>query len=430
MSYVNLIVRLLFVFLLFASPALAASVSVIPSGNPASFSVEGTGMDGVAGIQLDIAYDAASMATPTVTQGGLVAGAMFAANTTRPGFIKVAVISSRAFSGSGQIAVISFASKTGSGGITSVTAGMIDSKGSPLPSSASNQPAGTAAQGTTLTPGVPFSQTTQQTPSSAQQQGSPTTATPGTATPSTPTYPGTVTLPTDQQQRADSPSVPTPTVPAYTAEPAAAAIEEQTQPPGKLAVEEKPEETLQYVVYRGISDRFKQYSGSKNLSGVVALFDKRVVQTISQEPAILLTDGQSKATLTVDIPARISSSPNFAANGGTLVSLKQEKQVKGRWIVEVLPDAGAFRVTVTIIAGAEDFEYPLTVAPPVKTALTLDESGWNRFRTEVGTAAAPLHDLNNDGVRDYLDEFIFVANYLAGKSTPAKPAAPSKKSAK
>ena len=163
-----------------ASPVLAASVSVTPTGNPASFSVDGTGMDGVAGIQLDIAYDAASMSSPTVTQGGLVSGAMLAANTSRPGFIKIAIVSTRAFSGSGQIATISFASKTGSGGITSVTSSMIDSKGSSLASSTTNVAAETATQGFITTPGVPFSQPSQQTtsPTTTTQQGSSTTPTP------------------------------------------------------------------------------------------------------------------------------------------------------------------------------------------------------------------------------------------------------------
>ncbi|MFA7403935.1 MAG: cohesin domain-containing protein [Pelobacteraceae bacterium] len=109
----------------------SAALVVSPSGD-SSYTVQGTGMDGVAGIQLDITYDAASLANPTVTQGDLVAGAMVAANTSHPGVIKIVIVSARAFSGSGQIATISFASKTGSGGITSITTGMIDRNGMPL----------------------------------------------------------------------------------------------------------------------------------------------------------------------------------------------------------------------------------------------------------------------------------------------------------
>lgn len=237
-------------------------------------------------------------------------------------------------------------------------------------------------------------------------------------------------MPGEQQQRADSQPATSSGAPVNSGEPAAARIAEQSQPSGMPAADTKADETPQYVVFRGISDRFKQYNGSKTLPAMAVLFDKTVAQSISQVPAILLSDGQSKATLNVDIPVKISSSPNFAVNGGKLVSLKQDKQIKGRWIVEVLPDAGAFKVTVTIIAGAEEFEYPLTVAPPVKATLTLDESGWNRFLKEVGTTGAPLNDLNNDGVRDYMDDFIFVANHLVKKTTQTKPALKSEKSVK
>lgn len=412
MSYTNYFVRSLFIFLLFTTPAFAASVSVLPTGNPATFSVEGTGMDGVAGIQLDIAYDASSLATPTVTQGSLVSGAMLAANTSRPGLIKVAIISTRPFSGSGPIATISF-TKTGSASTPTITSkSLIDSTGAPLSSTTSNQPLETS----TLPPGVPFSQ-----PSPSQRQSDSTTTTSGAPSSTTPSYIGAVTLPTDTQQRVDSQPAPPLADPVYTQEPPAAKIAEQAPPAAKPVADAKPEETPQYVVYKGILDRFRQYSGSKKLSAVVALFDKKIAQTVSQEPAIVISSGQNKAILTVDIPARINSSPNFAVNGGSLISFKQDKQRKGRWIVEVLPETGSVKVSATIIVGAEEFEYPVTVAPPVKTALTLDEKGWNAFLKETGTTTSPLHDFNSDGVRDYIDEYIFAANLLANKSTAVKP---------
>lgn len=422
MSYPGSVVRALFVFLLFATPAFAASISVVPTGIPASFSIEGSNMNRVAGIQLDITYDTA-LGAPTVTQGGLVTGAMLAANTSHPGLIKIAIISIKEFSGSGQIATIAFASKSAAAPLPSITYSMIDSNGLTVASTNGNTSGNTAAAGIALPPGVPFSQPVQQGPTSMQQQGSSAAAASSTASATTPTYQGTVTLPAELQQRTDSQPAPSPTAPLYLEEPAAARIAEQMQSAAKPAADAKAEETPQYVVYKGVLDRFKLYNGDKSLPAMAALFDKRVAQNIQQEPAILLSDGRSKATLTVDIPARINSSPNFAAGGGKLVSFKEDKQSRGRWIVEVLPKAGAVRVAVTIIAGAEEFEFPLTVAPPVKTTLTLDENGWKRFLKEAGTTTAPLHDLNNDGVRDYMDEFIFVANYLASRPAPSKPAA-------
>lgn len=412
------------------APALALPTVTVPPSDSGAYSVQGSNMDGVAGVQLDIDYDAASLATPTVTLGGLAAGAMLAANTSRPGFIKIAIISTRSFSGSGQIVAISFASKTGNGGITSITTSMIDSKGSALAATASSPSTAAAAPASASTAALPFSQPAQQATSPAQPQIASTTLAANAAAGTIPAYLGTVTLPTDQQQRAEPQPATSPKAPVFTGEPAAAKIAEESQPPDKAAADAKTEETPQYVIHKGILDRFRRYSGSKKLSAVAALFDNKIARNIYQEPAILVSSGENSATLTVDIPARITTSPNFAVNGGKLVSFRQDERIRGRWRVEVLPEADSLEVAMTIIAGAEEFEFPLTVAPPLKTTLTLDEKGWNRFLNEAGTATAPRHDLNNDGVRDYRDEFIFVANYLAKKSATAKPDAAPKTPAK
>lgn len=405
MLQVPLIVRSLLAFLLFASPALAASISIIPARNPASFSVVGSDMDGVAGIQLDIAYDEASLATPTVTQGGLVTGAMLAANTSRPGFIKIAIISTRTFSGSGRIADITFTLKGASAPIPSLQYSMIGSKGAAITASTSSIVNETALPDPSPSPGAPFNQSSQ-----------PTSNTPAATMP---TYPGTITLPTGEQQ-ADTRPAPNPAVPADTGDMQTDRSAEQSQPSGKPAPDAKAEESPQRIVYKGVLDRFKSYTGSKSFSAIIEFFTKKVAKTINQEPALVISDGKSKATLTIDIPARIDSSPNFAVNGGRLLSLRQDKQSKNRWIVDVLPEAGSIMVSVTIMAGVDEFEFSLAVSPPLAAAITLDEQGWNRFLKEVGTSKAPLHDFNNDGVRDYIDEYIFVANYLSNRSTVGK----------
>lgn len=406
MSSINIIARLLFMLLLSASTALAASITATPSGTAASFSVDGAGMDGVAGIQLDIEY-AGSLSKPTVTQGGLVAGAMFVVNSSlRPGLIKIAIIRSSAFSGSGQIAQITFAS--GSGSITSLRFTMINSNGATVDPATNNS----TAAATITTPGIPFSQT-----NSVDQQNEvrQVTQSAKAAAATLPTYLGTVTLPTNIQQNADLQPAPSPAPSAFRAKPPLAPTAEKTLLAGTQVADNKLAKTPQYIVYKSVLERFKLNGGSKKLADVAALFDKKIAQNIRQEPAILLNTGHAKAILTIDLPV-INSSPNFAVSGGTLVSFNQDSKVKGRWIVVVLPEAGTVNVPLTIIAGFDEYEYPLTVALPVKKTLALDEGGWRRFLKEAGMAKAPLHDLNNDGVRDYIDEYIFVAGYLANKA--------------
>lgn len=109
----------------------SAAVTLLPSGG-SSYTVMGTGLDGVAGIALTITYDADLLGTATVTKGDLLAGALLNSNTSIPGTIRIAVISNVIISGSGPIAAISFSSGTGTGGIGSISAYMIDVRGNAI----------------------------------------------------------------------------------------------------------------------------------------------------------------------------------------------------------------------------------------------------------------------------------------------------------
>jgi hypothetical protein len=158
---IQIMIKSFLLLLCTVSVALAATVTIVPSGGN-SYAVMGESMDGVAGIDLTISYDSASLSSPSVNQGALVSGAMFLANANSPGSIKIAVITTTVFKGNGQIASISFGSQTGSGGIAGVNASMIDISGkpmsvqtaiapapmTPLPSKASETGAGTST-GTT-----------------------------------------------------------------------------------------------------------------------------------------------------------------------------------------------------------------------------------------------------------------------------------------
>lgn len=401
-----LMALLIFVSVFFSSYAFSASISVTPLGN-GKFVINGNSMDGVAAISLNITYDSSSLSSPKIDQGSLTSGGMFAAN---PNFtsdtVRIAILKSSGFSGSGQLAVITFATHTGSGTL-SVSSSMIDSKTAPLPDG------GKLTVSDFNSSSIETSSIVSSNIVQSSQTSQPTQNTPVKAA-INPTYLGSVTLPTDQQQRAESQSSTIQNTPIKTPELIANKISDETKPSEKSVAESAPEETPQYVVYKGVLERFKHLAGKK-FSDAVALFDKKASQIVNQEPSILLSDGKSKATLTVDIPSRKNISPNFAVSGAELLSFGRDKENSGRWIVEVLPEADSYRVTVTVINGADEFEFPLTVSPPIVTKLTLDENGWERFIEETGSVKPTLHDYNRDGVADYIDEFIFVANCLANR---------------
>lgn len=395
-NFKHIVLALFFVTLTAQLSQAAARITVEQSG-----AINGSGMDGVAGIDLTISYDTSLLviSSPPATKGPLVSNSLFTANTPSPGTIRIAVVSSSPFSSSGQIAAIRFASNAGKGGIKSISATTIDSNGKQMPVQASVGASNTSDASTS----------------------------PTTSTATTPGYIGTVLMQTDTQQTKTEPPVPEEekviapeSTPQQPTEPDIAEPT-QTATANKVPVEEKTEGSKQTTVFKGIVDRMKSYKGDKSLPILAALFRKEISKFISQEPAVVLSDGKSKIKIIVDLPTHIATSPNFAMNEATLLSVKREAGNNRRWTIEALPEKNAWKSTLVIIAGDEDFEYPLTVAPSVAGRLKLDETGWNAFLKESGTAERPLNDLNQDGVRDHIDEFIFIANYVAATQANPKP---------
>jgi hypothetical protein len=387
-----------------AQAAYAASVTITPAA-AGTYSIQGDAMDGVAGIELTLNYDVSLLASPTVSQGSLVSGALLAANINSPGYIKIAIISSTAFSGSGQIATVTFATQNGTGGITSASVSMINSKGSPITAqvvvSSGNATAATAP-GLISTPGIPFS-----------QPGAATTAAPSAASAAA------SSVPTDVQPRSDTNPVDTTDEPAGFTEPAVAKPVEQPekQPDeAKPAAEpQKPMEVKQ-TSYKGALDYFRAYKGEKSPAILIALFNKEITPAIRQEPLVYLSDGKTPLKILVKLATVSDKSPNFSLNGAKLVSLNRD--ASSVWIIEALPQAGIVRASLTVLTESDIIEYPLTLAPPFE-GVSSAEAGFAVFLKDSG-AKTPKRDLNGDGIHDYLDDFIYTANYLKRKATAGK----------
>lgn len=410
----QIVSALIFVIVTVQLSHAAATITVDQSGV-----VTGSGMDGIAGIELVINYDSSNLSTPSVTKGSLVSQSMLAANTSAPGVIRIAIISTSPFSGSGQIAAIKFASNSGKGWIRLASYSMIDAAAVkiPLDSSAPAAEEQPASQTTSNNPtadqpdsssGIPaqMSQTTDstQTAGTAVVLGSVNYNTPQPESPPARTETQTPEPVTTIYQK----SAPPQPEPDNTNQPPA--------PPSRQpATDARASEPGQQIIFKSVIDRFKVYQGDKSLPIMTALFRKEISKFIRQEPEAALSDGKTRIRIFVDLPNGQQTSPNFAMDNAVLISAKKDSAMKNRWIIEALPEAAVWKATLSIIAGEESFEYPLTVAPPLGSPLKADQAGWNVFQKEIGTPQKPLHDFNRDGLRDYIDEFIFVANHLAGK---------------
>lgn len=392
-----------------ARPGFAASVTISPTGSGV-YSVQGDAMDGVAGIDLTVFYDSSSLSAPTVSQGSLAAGALMAANTANAGVIKIAIISTRAFSGSGQIATISFAGRNGTTGITSAAVNMISTGGAPVAARvavAAAAAASAAASDLVTQPGVPFSQTA--TAADTAATGSAIPAQLGTV--SMPTAPATLNK--DISEKNNSEPAP-PAEPSAPAEAAAPIPEERPAPPVQKA------ERMTTTSYTGILERFRMYRGEKKADRLGGLFRDAIAPSIRQEPAVVLSDGRSTVRVAAALPAAANGkSPNFFLDGAKLVSLKRDER-SAAWVVEVLPQENSISAMLTILNGSDVLEFPLTVAPPLPRDVPVSEVAFAAFLA-VDSKTAPLrHDLNGDGRYDAVDDYIYTANYLVQKTKEGK----------
>lgn len=400
-----------------ATFAMAASVSVTPPSGSGKFTIQGEGMDGVAGFDLVISYDG-TLSSPTVTQGSLISGAMMAANTNIPNSIKIAVVSTKSFSGSGPIAIITFG--RGSGNVRAASANMINSSGASI--SASTTTATTSSGTQDKSTG-----TQDKTTDTQQSSGTLTSTTTTTPTPpdsSTPATLGAVNIAPDAflkdeakaAETADSSVATSADAPATVAD---ATPAEQTET-AKLEDPKKSEE-IKFISYSGVLERFRTYQGEKTPKILAALIKKEISPNIHQEPPVALSDGKTNVTIIATLSSTDGKSPNFALNGAKLVSLKKEED-SNKWIVETLPAVKSLKVGLTIQNGNEVIEFPLTVAP-VLSDIDASETGF------VSYLKNKTADLNKDGKHDHIDDFIFTANYLVqmDKSKPAEKTKPAGK---
>jgi hypothetical protein len=146
---------------------------------------------------------------------------------------------------------------------------------------------------------------------------------------------------------------------------------------------------------------------------LTALFAAPETAVIRQQPEVALSDGITTMKISIARGSQNNIAPNVAFEGAKLISLKQNNG--DEWDIEALPAVGTWKVTLILQADAITREIPLTVAPALPAGTDLSKKGFIAFLGGTTASSQPLLDLNNDGRRDYLDDYIFTANYLANQ---------------
>lgn len=419
-------------------PALALPILSISSpGGDGVFVLYGAQMSGVAGLDVTVGYDAAALSNPRVTMGSLVSGMMSAANASNP--IRMAIVGTKALSGSGVIATIAF-DRTGSspGSITLLTASLIDDAGKkvamaapivtnpPQPSTSDSSSGdgqtggssgnsggsggtGTGTTGETSGSGV-------STPRSSGYVGG-TLTIPGQETVGQESTTGQITSGEDSSSAQESyRRVRTKKAQPDDVEPQLEPGNNQSRPSdergGASTANGKTAQVAEPVKIESVLARFRDFKGERTPANLTALFAPPPQAQYTQVPPVVLADGKATVTLNVSIDVG-DATPRFSFGDCSYVSYSR---IEKGWEIQARPDRDAVSASVAVLYNGRRQEFPLVVAPAVRLAKKgqkkVTEADFQRFLADRGTESAPRFDLNKDGKRDYVDDYIYTANYL------------------
>jgi len=400
-SIVSLVLTLSLYSLALAAPALTISPT-----SDSVFVVQGTDFQGVSALDITVAYDTSTLANPRVSQGNLLTGMSFMPNPGIPGAVKMAAIKIPGISGSGPVATISFDLKgTSPGKILALSGKVLDADGKDL------QPRFQVIN-PTQSPATESAKTDSKEPSTDSSDtadaAAPTDSSEKVTTGRTAVMPGTV-----MQSAEAAPSD------GKSAEEmdAALSLKEDKEMTAAHSRETSPAVEKRYTVLKGLIDQFRDFQGEKTPKALIALAKTDMGPASSQDPPISLSDGETRVKVTLKVDASDKAAPNFALEGASLVNMV--KKGENTWLIEALPNKGVYQASLTVIDVQTITEYPLIVAPPVAVKITksnaaLSEKDFTLFLKERGTEKTPRYDLDGDGKRTYIDDYIYTLNYIVG----------------
>jgi cohesin domain-containing protein len=378
----------------------------------AAFVLEGKNFVDIGAFYATVKYDTKILTSPSLSPTGgwgpLLASGIKFSNSPAPGEFRIVGIASSGVTGSGIIATINFQRTDQSqGGVTDVKVQMGTSKGVPV----------------LVEPKIIFGfQADHQDPVPGPKDPdtgshiiaqSPT----GTTRTSAPVgggnvVSGSVTLPPDlsspSEKRGDSQPIVTDLRKDMQVR------EQEAEPAATTAASTVPEVEVALPSYKAALDLFREFADEATPRALMGLFADASLPGITQVPAIAYADGTSRIKVSYVVKPGIKETPKFALQGAKITAFVQEDD--GSWTIEALPKKGTSDVVLSVSLKGRVQDVPLTVVPRVSIDLGKSgkpgEADFLLFLREKGTPKAPRYDLNGDGKRDYLDNYIFTANYL------------------
>ena len=419
------------------------NVKLIASGN-GRYSLQAYDVANMGGLSVDILYQ--NMTNPRVQKGPLIdnaASPFFVVNPKIPGVIKL-VIAGTQFPTSGEIATITFdlvPGKKGSANLANLQVADnqaakkdVDSSTSPVDDIITADPLiNNAGGGKTITsdnrdPGDERNSDDGRDSDGGGndvQQGNvylgrvimPTEADPGKSE--------TETSENDEQENKEDNQQEQTSYASSSAEYQQSDVSDTQQAEPAREPERTEPGTQKFTAHKGLLDQFREFKGELTPQALTALVAGYSIPGVRQEPPMALSDGKMVVKVYLDLPAAGTQSPNFALKGAKLVSLKNDE--KGKWVIEALPAKNTSDVRITALQDNVMTEIPLTVVQPVPATVVSPQGAWDEatfalFLKDRGAEKEPRFDLNGDGTRSFIDDYIYTVNYVIRnpKATGAK----------
>jgi hypothetical protein len=204
-------------------------------------------------------------------------------------------------------------------------------------------------------------------------------------------------------------------------------VEPSVRPEHGLTPEDHPAAStaaapLKHTSYPSVLERMKAYAGERTPEALLALFTPESGQKVRQEPPVAISDGETSLSVRIELPSGQVDPPGFSLRQADMVSLEQADERS--WTIVLLPKKNALDARITVSFDGGTIMFPLVLSPPVNPALLSQngspEAAFVRFLTQSGAGRDPRFDLNGDGRHDYLDDYLFTAQYLATRQRPAR----------
>jgi len=168
------------------------------------------------------------------------------------------------------------------------------------------------------------------------------------------------------------------------------------------------------MAYEPILELVRNHNAPRDGDSLTALFSRPGDPLVRQTPTISLSDGRTALLIAARITPAADNPVNFSLEGADLLSMKK---IKGdEWQIRAMPGKGTMQMALVVMRGERKTRYPLTVAPPVPDGTDLSAYAFHQFFANDGGRL----DLNGDGRKDYQDDYVFLANYLAKQNTTGR----------